>query len=85
MEEAPGDILVFLTGQEEIDALGQLLEEKARQLPDGAAGGQELQVLRIYAALPPEQQMKVRGWCSRHIQEVSHSVGRWCGILGLLL
>jgi ATP-dependent RNA helicase DHX8/PRP22 len=63
VEEAPGDILVFLTGQEEIDALGQLLEEKARQLPDGAAGGQELQVLRIYAALPPEQQMKVCGGC----------------------
>ena len=58
-EEPPGDILVFLTGQDEIDSLGQLLEEKARALVDVPGGTQELRILRIYAALPPEQQLKV--------------------------
>lgn len=60
VDEPPGDILVFLTGQEEIDSLARLLEERAAQLPDGGQGGQGLVVLPIYAALPPEQQVKVR-------------------------
>ena len=33
MEESSGDILAFLTGQEEIEALAALLNEKARLLP----------------------------------------------------
>jgi ATP-dependent RNA helicase DHX8/PRP22 len=51
---------VFLTGQEEIDSLARLLGERSAQLPEGGQGGQELLVLPIYAALPPEQQVKVR-------------------------
>ncbi|KIY98086.1 RNA helicase [Monoraphidium neglectum] len=62
-EEGPGDILVFLTGQEEIEGLERLLMDRAAALPDGAAGRgggpEELLVLPIYAALPPEQQMRV--------------------------
>jgi ATP-dependent RNA helicase DHR2 len=34
-EPMPGDILVFLTGQEEIDALQKLIEELAEQIPQG--------------------------------------------------
>jgi len=52
------------TGQEEIDGLERLLMDKAAALPEGAAGRgggpDELWVLPIYAALPPDQQMKVR-------------------------
>jgi ATP-dependent RNA helicase DHX8/PRP22 len=62
MEEGPGDILVFLTGQDEIDSAARLLEEKAAQIADAAAdGAHSLVVQPIYAALPPEQQMKVSG------------------------
>eukprot|EP00198_Chlamydomonas_reinhardtii_P001306 XP_001690641.1 DEAH-box nuclear pre-mRNA splicing factor [Chlamydomonas reinhardtii] len=54
-EEPEGDVLVFLTGQDEIDSAERLLKAAA------AVGGRprELLVLPIYAALPPEQQMKV--------------------------
>jgi len=55
-EEAPGDVLVFLTGQEEIDAMARLLGERAAALPDGSA---PLVIAPLYAALPPEQQMTV--------------------------
>lgn len=51
-----GDVLVFLTGQEEIETLERLLHEKAQCLPPGAG---RLLVCPIYAALPAEQQMRV--------------------------
>ena len=55
-EEAPGDILVFLTGQEEIESLGRMLRERASKLP---ASVPRLNVVLLFAALPPEEQMKV--------------------------
>lgn len=55
MEEASGDILVFLTGQEEIESMERLLRERAAYLPEGM---QNLSVVSIYAALPSEQQMQ---------------------------
>jgi ATP-dependent RNA helicase DHX8/PRP22 len=55
-EEAAGDVLVFLTGQEEIDAMVRLLAERAAALPPDAP---PLLVAPLYAALPPEQQMAV--------------------------
>jgi len=55
-EEAAGDVLVFLTGQEEIDAMTRLLGERASSLPEDAA---PLVIAPLYAALPPEQQMTV--------------------------
>jgi ATP-dependent RNA helicase DHX8/PRP22 len=73
-EEGPGDILIFLTGQEEIESCERLITERGAalppQIPDGggdggdggdAGGGQPtgLLVLPIYASLPPEQQLKV--------------------------
>ncbi len=36
VDEAPGDILVFLTGKEEIDSLERLLQDRAAQLPPDA-------------------------------------------------
>jgi HrpA-like RNA helicase len=59
IDEPAGDILVFLTGQEEIDSAQRLLRERAAQLPPAASGLQLLPV-PIYAALPPEQQIKAR-------------------------
>ncbi|KAL4125452.1 hypothetical protein PRIC2_009035 [Phytophthora ramorum] len=51
-----GSILVFLTGQEDIETLETLLEEYARSLPADAL---KLMVCPIFAAMPREQQMKV--------------------------
>ncbi|KAL3687732.1 hypothetical protein R1sor_014041 [Riccia sorocarpa] len=56
LEEAPGDILVFLTGQEEIENMERLLTERAGFLPEGTP---KILIAPIYAALPSEQQMRV--------------------------
>eukprot|EP01018_Ginkgo_biloba_P026806 Gb_11931 [translate_table: standard] len=56
LEEASGDILVFLTGQEEIESMERLLRERAAHLPEGTP---KISVVPIYAALPCEQQMQV--------------------------
>lgn len=56
MEEEEGDVLVFLTGQEEIEDMERLLVERATRLPAGSA---DLAIAPIFAALPAEQQMKV--------------------------
>ncbi|KAJ1433083.1 P-loop containing nucleoside triphosphate hydrolase [Sesbania bispinosa] len=55
LEEGPGDILVFLTGQEEIESVERLVNEKLTQLPQES---QTLLVVPIFAALPSEQQMR---------------------------
>ncbi|XP_027360801.1 pre-mRNA-splicing factor ATP-dependent RNA helicase DEAH10 isoform X2 [Abrus precatorius] len=55
LEEGPGDILVFLTGQEEIESVERLINERLTQLPQG---NQMLLVVPIFAALPSEQQMR---------------------------
>ncbi|KAE8554601.1 hypothetical protein EYB25_003142 [Talaromyces marneffei] len=54
--QGPGDILVFLTGQEEIEAAEQSLQETARKL-----GGKvpEMVIAPIYANLPTELQTKI--------------------------
>lgn len=55
-EPVPGDILVFLAGQEDIEALAELLNEHA-DTPTGEAG-LRLEICPLFAALPPEQQLK---------------------------
>jgi hypothetical protein len=54
-ETAAGDILVFLTGQAEIDKAVKQLNDAVRSLPREACG--DLLVRPIYAALPPEMQV----------------------------
>ena len=56
MEEAPGDILVFLTGQEEIESVERLVQEKLQQLPETK---RKLTTVPIFSSLPSEQQMRV--------------------------
>ncbi|XP_068210643.1 pre-mRNA-splicing factor ATP-dependent RNA helicase DHX16 [Palaemon carinicauda] len=51
-----GDILVFLTGQEEIEACQELLTERVRALGNKI---RELLILPIYANLPSEMQAKI--------------------------
>ncbi|KAF8515694.1 P-loop containing nucleoside triphosphate hydrolase protein [Hysterangium stoloniferum] len=52
----PGDILVFLTGREEID---RCLSELADLLPDLPKGYPQLQPLALHAGLPTEEQLLV--------------------------
>ncbi|KAB0406265.1 hypothetical protein E2I00_014310, partial [Balaenoptera physalus] len=56
--EAPcsQDILVFLTGQEEIEAMSKTCRDIAKHLPDGCPS---LLVLPLYASLPYAQQLRV--------------------------
>lgn len=56
INEPEGDILVFLTGQEEIDTACQILYERIKNLgPDLP----ELVILPIYSALPSEMQSRI--------------------------
>lgn len=54
--EPPGDVLVFLTGQEEIDTSCEILYERMKNLgPDVP----ELIILPVYGALPSEMQTRI--------------------------
>ncbi len=55
-KEPDGDILVFLTGREEIDTAVQAVAERSSQLP---LGSQSISPLPLYAGLSTEQQMYV--------------------------
>lgn len=57
-QEAPPsqDILVFLTGQEEIEALARTCRDIAKHLPDSCG---PMVVIPLYASLPPVQQLRV--------------------------
>lgn len=57
-QEAPlsQDILVFMTGQEEIEALARTCRDIAKHLPDSCG---PMVVIPLYASLPPVQQLRV--------------------------
>ncbi|KAL3268525.1 hypothetical protein HHI36_007634 [Cryptolaemus montrouzieri] len=56
LREPPGDILLFLTGQEEIDATCEILYERMKSLgPDVP----DLIILPVYSALPSEMQTRI--------------------------
>lgn len=54
--QPPGDILVFLTGQEEIETMEEILKHRTRGLGTKIA---ELIICPIYANLPTELQAKI--------------------------
>ncbi|CAN0298214.1 unnamed protein product, partial [Scytosiphon promiscuus] len=55
-QPVPGDILVFLTGQEEIETCAEILTQRTRGLGSRI---KELLVCPIYASLPSDQQAKI--------------------------
>uniref|UniRef100_A0A2K5K9A1 RNA helicase n=1 Tax=Colobus angolensis palliatus TaxID=336983 RepID=A0A2K5K9A1_COLAP len=67
--EGDGDILAFLTGQEEVETVVSMLIEQARAL---ARTGMKrhLRVLPMYAGLPSFEQMKVFERVSRSVRKV---------------
>lgn len=58
LQEAPSsqDILVFLTGQEEIEAMTKTCRDIAKHLPDGCP---QMMVIPLYASLPYSQQHRI--------------------------
>ena len=54
--QPPGDVLIFLTGQEEIEAAEELLKQRTRGL--GSKIG-ELLIAPIYANLPSDMQARI--------------------------
>ncbi|KAK9476447.1 P-loop containing nucleoside triphosphate hydrolase protein [Lipomyces japonicus] len=56
LTEPPGDILVFLTGQEEIDTSCEILFERMKALGPSVP---ELIILPVYSALPSEVQSRI--------------------------
>ena len=56
LTEPPGDILVFLTGQEEIDTACEVLFERCKSLGNDVP---ELIILPVYSALPSEMQTRI--------------------------
>lgn len=58
INEPPGDILLFLTGQEEIDQACSILHERMQAL-GRTADMPELLILPVYSALPSEMQSRI--------------------------
>ncbi|RCH87471.1 DEAH-box ATP-dependent RNA helicase prp22, partial [Rhizopus stolonifer] len=56
LSEPPGDILLFLTGQEEIDTAAEILFERMKALGNDVP---ELIVLPVYSSLPSEMQSRI--------------------------
>lgn len=56
LTEPSGDILLFLTGQEEIDTAAEILYERMKTLGPSVP---ELIILPVYSALPSEMQTKI--------------------------
>ncbi|KAI3765616.1 hypothetical protein L2E82_15655 [Cichorium intybus] len=56
LEEGPGDILVFLSGQEEIESIEGLVRENLKKIPES---NQKLLILPLFSSLPSEKQLKV--------------------------
>lgn len=66
-KELDGDILVFLTGREEIDNAVEAISERAAELQ---AGAQSILVMPLYAGLSTEQQMYVFDDAPEHTRKV---------------
>src|SRR5216683_6283431 len=56
LSEPPGDVLLFLTGQEEIDTSCEILFERMKALGPSVP---ELVILPVYSALPSEMQSRI--------------------------
>eukprot|EP00873_Tetraselmis_striata_P001670 jgi/Tetstr1/421934/TSEL_012833.t1 len=54
-EGLPGDVLIFLTGQAEIESAVDMIREESRKLP----GGVRVLAMPLYSGLPAEQQLAV--------------------------
>ena len=65
--EKEGDVLCFLTGQDEVENVVSMLIDEAKQLP---RDGLKMRVLPMYGALPAAEQMKVFQRTSRNCRKI---------------
>ncbi|GLJ23329.1 hypothetical protein SUGI_0441370 [Cryptomeria japonica] len=56
-QQPPGDILLFMTGQDDIDKTVSKLEERIRSLDEGSC--MDAIILPLHGSLPPEMQVRV--------------------------
>ncbi|KAJ3090921.1 hypothetical protein HK102_002259 [Quaeritorhiza haematococci] len=57
--EGPGDILLFLTGEEEIEEVCQRLRTVSLRISRGSSGTGEIVVIPLYSSLPPHLQQRI--------------------------
>ncbi|XP_006664827.1 probable pre-mRNA-splicing factor ATP-dependent RNA helicase DEAH4 [Oryza brachyantha] len=57
VKESPGDVLIFMTGKDDIDKMVAKLEERIKNLEEGSC--MDALVLPLHGSLPPEQQVRV--------------------------
>lgn len=57
LEEEPGDVLVFLTGEEEIETACEELRDRVEQQDPKRCG--PIDVIPLYSTLPPAQQQRI--------------------------
>ena len=58
-QDLPGDILIFLTGQEECESAVSMLEEEARRFRRAQGSSLRLMPVALYAGLPAASQLQV--------------------------
>ncbi|THG99575.1 hypothetical protein EW026_g2798 [Hermanssonia centrifuga] len=66
IDQSPGDVLIFLPGQEDIESLEKSITMYANRLPQECMG---VTVCPLYAALPPTQQAKIFSATSKGIRK----------------
>ncbi|WCJ29615.1 ATP-dependent RNA helicase putative [Euphorbia peplus] len=71
LEESPGDILVFLTGQEEIESVDRLVIERLQQLPETS---RKLLIVPYFHLF--HQSSKCKFSCQLHLGITSGRTGR---------
>ncbi|KAI9156573.1 hypothetical protein LWI28_008742 [Acer negundo] len=57
VREPEGDVLIFLTGQDDIEKLVSMLEDRVRSLQEGSC--MDAIILPLHGSLPPEMQVRV--------------------------
>ncbi|GMH27675.1 hypothetical protein Nepgr_029518 [Nepenthes gracilis] len=57
IQEPQGDVLIFMTGQDDIEKLVSKLEERVRSLEEGSC--MDAIILPLHGSLPPEMQVRV--------------------------
>uniref|UniRef100_A0ACD5ZY44 Uncharacterized protein n=1 Tax=Avena sativa TaxID=4498 RepID=A0ACD5ZY44_AVESA len=57
VKESPGDVLIFMTGKDDIDKMVSKLEERIQNLEEGSC--MDALVLPLHGSLPPDQQVRV--------------------------
>ena len=70
-QDLPGDILIFLTGQQECESAVSMLEEEARRYRRAQGGSLRLMPVALYAGLPAADQLQAFQPTPRGYRKVS--------------